>query len=213
VYFEQGKALLSSEVELADGEEEALAREKMVDAKRLPTRARGGEGGSRSSLDGATRFQLMVGLTGLGESVTPGEVRTGGGSGQLTFLHWTRHDLALELTLAGREFEEVVTRSEVRSGGFVGALFGVRYYPPIAGNIRPFVGGALGPFAHVGDFASPSGAVTGVSSARLGLYAGGGADLFLGRHFTLSMDTGVTKLGSREAQYDLELGFGWTWGR
>jgi hypothetical protein len=92
-------------------------------------------------------------------------------------------------------------------------LVGFRYYLPLAGSVRPYLGASAGPFLEVTDASSASGSGTSTTAIKGGGVLGGGVELFLWRRTTLSLDTRVTLVSGRSADFHVTLGLGWTFGR
>jgi hypothetical protein len=123
-------------------------------------------------------------------------VRVQGGWGpRFTFTHWLKSDLALALTFGDRTFY---------SGGRTVQL-GAQYYPPVRGRVRPHFGAALGRF-HVlptgyGETAGPT----------VGLGLGAGVDVYVGRRFSLSLDSQASFAGDA-TDISTWVSLGWTFG-
>jgi hypothetical protein len=215
VYFQQEERLLTTEVKLQEGQRQELVRGGLRPARRVPTRSRG-EGPpipAPDLLDGRMRVQIGFGGSGLfvSSSTTTGD-EVHGGAGGVAFQYWVRPDLALDVGVGVLDVGAKSTPTLDRTTGVFAVSFGARYYPPLRGTIRPYVGGVVGPyteFAHTSTFVSDE---TTTSSTRVGGAVTGGADVFFGDHFTLSLDTRVTFVDGRDPGFGIGLGFGWAWG-
>jgi outer membrane protein W len=199
------------------------------------------------SLRGKHRIELGVGLmTELSASnqVSIGGVTTRndatGIGGSLAYTHWLRDAWAINLSVGVVDADATVSVSglgtSVESATVIPLLFGVRYQPiglTAGDTFRPYVAASVGPY-----FGSVSGVTTGliastvshsISTAEtfasvssytetaLGSRLGVGADILLGRRFTLGFGVGyclVTDFENRigsETNYsgpDLGLSFG-----
>ncbi len=223
VYFEQGQQLLASSLRLEDGQRRELARQELRPSRRQPTRRRGGEPGSpgRDLLDGRTRGQFFFGLSRLHvvesgpteDPLQPGESVDVDVSAGVSVTHWLRRDLALEFTLAGFDMRASLTPEDERTRVLMAPLFGLRYYLPLAGSVRPYLGAAVGPFIDVADTKPAAGTPTTTTEIKGGGVVGGGVELFLWRRTTLSLDARVTLVSGRSADVPVTLGLGWTFGR
>jgi outer membrane protein W len=106
----------------------------------------------------------------------------------------------------------VSTPGEDRVGGRWGVLLGGRYYPRLPGHIRPYLGAGIGTFAPFGVVTTNNVSVARGGDAELAASLGGGVDLFLGRHFTVVVDSRLLMIHDHSSQFNVQLGFGWTWG-
>jgi hypothetical protein len=190
VYFEQEKKLLSTSFKLGDGQRQELVREDLRQARRVPTRSRGGDAGEDGDLlDGRVRVEA-------------------GWNTRFTFLHWLRPDLGLQLTYGDRTF-----------GADRTVLAGARYYLPISGRVRPHAGLSVGRYdipvwgAIPGPPDEPFPRIYGIIDhrAEVGLATEVGLDLYVGRHFNVSLTSQGSFAGGL-SQIDTWVGLGWTFG-
>ena len=144
--YEQQKQLLSSSLNLAEGQRHELARAEMKEAERVPTRRRGtdGEGASGDLLDGRFRFEY-------------------GWLSRVSFVHWVKPELGLHLS-----------HDPNSSHGGWSTLLGARYYPWLSGQFRPYTGLGLGTFNDVRFQPLPRLQLFERAQARRGLRAGRG---------------------------------------
>jgi opacity protein-like surface antigen len=237
VYFEQSSKLLLSSVELQHGDRRELLRADMRETHRLPTRRRGGWA-ARDLVDGRSRIQFELGVSDLDVRTTNGfgvdpDSSHWGASGGLVFVRGLRRDLAGEFSLALARFHIQETGTTTDAEGRLAAMVGLRYYLPVTGGLRPYAVAAAGPLLDwdVNEVASGTSSFTssgGTRGTKLGATIGGGTDLFLGRHFTLTLDGRYLVLGHRSpfpsfgegrqlsinvpGRFAARLGFGLTFG-
>jgi hypothetical protein len=173
VFFEQDKQRMTSSLTLQDGERRELARSALRETRLLPTRRRGAEGaGEADLLDGRLRGQMEV----------SGRHR----GGHFTFLHWVRPTLAFQVGFGAATF-----------GGDTDVWVGARYYPRLAGPIRPWLGAALGRFLVTEPVGGRADELSYYDRAQLGGLTGAGADLYVGRWITASLELRGTSAGGR----------------
>jgi hypothetical protein len=231
VYFEQSGRLLLTSVDLADGDKRELLRADMRGTRRLPTRRRGGWA-PRDLLDGRSRIQLEIGMSDVDvrSSNVMSEPKTShwGATGGLVFLRGLRHDLAGELSLGMASFRLHSTWEETNVQGRMAAMLGLRYYIPVYGGLKPYAAAAAGPILAWGASETVISSSGGTHGTELGATVGGGADLFLGRHFTLALDSRYLLLGhegplptlgearrvfaNETSRWDVRIGVGLTFG-
>lgn len=206
VYYEQQPQLLASSIELKDGHRHELVRDGMQRARRVPTRRRGEAGRphrSHDGFEGRSRAQIDLGISDIRLSVDDGpdpteETFSGIGSGGFTFSHGLRPHLAGELILALSRLSVASAGDTTSTDGQLAVLFGLRYYAPVEGGVRPYAAAAAGPlidFGGTNQGAFSSGETRGT---RLGLNLGGGVDLFLGRHTAFNLDARYLASGYRD---------------
>ncbi|MFI4942950.1 MAG: caspase family protein [Burkholderiales bacterium] len=215
VQFEEQSALLASSIKLAEGQRLELSRDDLKRTRRAPTQRRGeapAEAVEPDLLDARTRIQVSGGIVGVDVNTSSYSTSVGDLSGSLTFLHWIKPNLGLELSFMERELGVVSNPAEARVGGLWGVLFGGRYYPRLPGRIRPYLGAGIGTFAPFGVVTTNNVSVSHGGDAQLAGSLGGGVDLFLGRHFTIVVDSRLMLIHGRSSEFDLQMGFGWTWG-
>ncbi|MGH9887093.1 MAG: caspase family protein, partial [bacterium] len=183
VFLEQPAQRLTSSLTLVDGQKRELARSELRQTRLLPTRRRGGEEpGKGDLLDGRLRLQT--------------EFSTRRAGGHFAFLHWVRPTLAFQAGFGAATF-----------GGDTDVWAGVRYYAPVSGPIRPWVGAALGRFM-VPEAVGGQPDVYGFQDrGRFGGMLGAGADLYVGRRFTVTADLRSVAAGGRW-RIDPYFGFG-----
>ena len=189
VYFEQEKQLLTTSVTLVDGQQQELVRATLKPTRRWPTQYRGHDGADpRDFLDGRVRVQ-------------------GGWGPRFTFTHWLKGDLALALTFGDRIFEY---------GGERTVQLGAQYYPPVRGRVRPHFAAVIGRFDVRGE---------GVDTYRfndtvyetphhapaVGFGLGAGVDLYIGRRFSVSLDSQGSFAGN-QTDISTWVSLGWTFG-
>jgi hypothetical protein len=212
VYFEQAQALLAASVRLEEGEHRELARETLKPKRRLPTHVRGPAAEPpRDLLHGRSRVQALLITGGSVTSDATGSFVEGGG-GILSFVHWLKRDLAFELAFSGRDLEVASTANESRVDGLYGAWLGMRFYPRMDGNIRPYAAAALGAFGENVVLSGAGRTETSSTDAKVGGNLGGGVDLYLGRHFNIAFDGRLTFLSGLSSRFDVSTGLGWAWG-
>jgi len=199
VVFEEDRRRLGSKLTLAEGQHKELL---LTDLRELPRQAttRRGEGGPEAppdALDGRIRVQA-----GTFFRDPPGSGRARGfapeGS-RFTFLHWTRPTLAYEFWFGTGVF----------SSGETDVLVGARYYLPMHGRFRPYVGAGVGRL-EVGETASGGGSYShGVLGEELKL----GVDVLLGRSFSVGVDGRADfASGGRRRLFTPTLALGWAFG-
>jgi hypothetical protein len=184
-------------------------------AERLPTSRRGGEEPPpqpTDNLDGRWRILFQGGVTHIGAIETPTETRAGGASGGFQLSRWIRPDVALDFRLHSIDVEAVETLHSEFAGADVGFLVGARYYPPVAGGLRPHAGGSIGVFSQSGAFESAGVSTAGMSDTRFGGTLEGGLDFRIGGHFLLNVDGILTMRDERSGRFDVMFGFGFIWG-
>jgi hypothetical protein len=215
VYFEQEQKLLSSSVTVRDGQRQELVRQDLRQARRRPTQSRGGvELPGRHPLDGRTRVQIGMGVSQIRVTSTDAtdSVRFGHGWAGVSVLHWVRPDVALDFTFGATDVAVESTPDADRTKGLFAFLAGGRYYPPLAGKVRPYASAAVGP---VDDFAVNVGEPRpedGKKGTHLGGTLGGGADMVFGRHFTLGLDGRATVITGRASRFGVTVSLGWMFG-
>jgi hypothetical protein len=215
VYFEQEQKLLSSSVKLGDGERQELARQDLRPTKRTPTRSRGGvELPARDLLYGRTRVQIGVGVSQISASSTVNRdfVHMGHGWEGASFNYWIRPDVALDLGLGVTDLTVESTPGTDRTSGTFAFLAGARYYPPLAGIVRPFASAAIGPFDEFNVVDGFAGSAGGSTGTHFGGTVGGGVDMFFGPHFTLGVDGRLALVTDRSSHFGVTVTFGWIWG-
>jgi hypothetical protein len=205
VYYEQEEKLLSTPLKLVPGQRQELVRDGLRPAKRVPTFSRGGST-TADLLDGRTRFEWL-GSFGDRVSTFPGGSRVAEDPWGASVLHWLRPEVAIEVGMLERGLI-VDTASEGKFVGSVrGFLVGGRYYPRLRGPARLYATASLGVFDDVGiDVDSAA------RGAGIGTVVGGGVDVFLGRHLTLSARAALNAVADRESHVDITYGLGWTLG-
>jgi hypothetical protein len=188
------------------------------------------------ALEGATRVEMRLGLSGKGGSVvaTSHETAVRGGQFVVSAAHWVREDLALELGFRGSDFEAsekdlepktapaqggaptpVTTPlggKETTTTGAFALLFGARYYVPRVGSdspLRPYATAAIGPCSTFRVHTlGTQGQDVSAGATRLGGYAGGGIDFLVKRFLVVGAYGGVMlRRGG-----DPSVGFGLTLG-
>ena len=214
VFFEQEHALLAARIALADGDRHELSRDELEPRQRLPTNVRSpGLAGPvpGSDLDGRWRVALLAGLTSV-NSVGSDNVSVEGATLATTASRWARKDLAVDFWLIGVGDESTSTSFGTRFEGGWGILLGARYYPPLRGALRPYLGGAIGPWTDT--FVRTAGDTTEVhvDSTKIGGLLGGGADFLIGSHFTLTVDGHVTLRDGHSRLFNVLFGLGWRFG-
>jgi len=207
VYFEQSSKLLLSSVELHEGDRREMVPAEMRETHRLPTRRRGGWT-SRDLLDGRSRIQLEMGVSDIDVRTSGGlgpasDTSSWGASGGLVFVRGLRRDLAGEFSLAVARFQISSVGSDSQINGRMVAMVGLRYYMPFTGGLRPYVAGAAGPLLDFDVSETETQSIGGTRGTKLGANMGAGADFFVGRHFTLSLDGRYLVLGQRDAFFSL----------
>jgi caspase domain-containing protein len=189
VFFEQEKQRLTSKVALAEGTHQELRREQLKVAPRTATRSRGGSfsDAQRYSLDGRVRAQVSVASW----------------SSRFTFLYGYRDWLALELGFGTPAF-----------AGSTDLLLGARYYPPLDGRVRPYVGLAVGRVEVPEPTSFPNGTPDNYyfEHAVLGGEVKAGTDFNLSRHFSLNVDFRGTFASGGFWQGRGSLGLGFSFG-
>jgi hypothetical protein len=185
VYFEQGRTLLASSLKLVDGQRHELAREGMRETQRVPTRRRGGEAEETAGNDLLNRRTRV--------QVSTGVWGAGNRDSSITLVHGLTPRLGLDLSWV--HFD----------GTSNGVLLGARYYPLPSGKMKPYLVGRAGLLDLGGE---------GSWSRRFGATLGLGADLFVGRKFSTSVEARFTQVDAlqRNRSFDVHLGFGWTFG-
>jgi uncharacterized caspase-like protein len=214
VYFAPENALLSTTLRLVEGQRQELVRDSLKPADRLPTTRRGGEEPKqpRDNLDGRWRIALQGGVTNTGVSTSPYETHVGGASGGTQLSRWIRPDLSLDFRIHAIDTGVVTTNHSTTTGADVGYLFGARYHPPLAGGLRPHVGGSIGAFTQEGTYTSGSVAATGLGDTRIGGTLEGGVDIRIGGCFLFNVDGILTMRGDRSSRFDVAIGIGFIFG-
>jgi hypothetical protein len=201
VYFEQARKLLSTPLKLAEGQRQELVRGGLKPAKRLPTMKRGGAPES-DLLFKRSRVSVGVGDVGVsGNGATVGQISESG-----SLIHWFRPTLAAEFSVVDRE-QIFAGRSGVFVGVTRGAVFGMRYYPPTSGTLRPFAAAGLGVFDDVGVKVGAVGKGPG-----FGGQAGFGLDIYLRRRFSVTGQFTFDAASGRESHMDVRFSAGWNFG-
>jgi hypothetical protein len=116
---------------------------------------------------------------------------TSGVTSDLLFTHWLTPAFALDLNFA----------NTWESDGLSAVVAGTRYYPPLRGKVRPYGSAGIGYFE---DFLT--------NGERVGLVVGAGVDFYLGRRFSISLDSRRSLVPGNYAQTFGGLGFAWTFG-
>jgi hypothetical protein len=169
-----------------------------------------------ASLRGRHSLSLSVGLLARAD-VAPGVAHVQGMVGGVSYLHWPRATVALELS---GDVHDAEARAGV-SASIVSLLFGASWYPELspAASVRPYVGAAVGPYigSEANGFAA-SASTRSVVGARLG----GGVDVFPARalrvgvrgayHLVPEFDRAVGSLESASGP-QLSVEVGWVFGR
>lgn len=126
-------------------------------------------------------------------------VRVQGGWGpRFTFSHWLKGDLALALTFGDRTF----------NAGGRDVQLGAQYYPPVRGRVRPHFGAAIGRFFVFKGGTDRSNAIVGPT---IGLGLGAGVDVYIGRRFSVSLDSQASFAGDA-TDIGTWVSLGWTFG-
>jgi hypothetical protein len=230
IHYEQEPQILASTLTLAEGERRALNREAFSPASKTHTQRRGPDPEEKPSepeslkLLGRTRFDIWGGFSGTGVSVndnTQGDtVDVSGASFGMSFAHWVREDLALEVGVIGVDLEAHVEQSgsnheTSRTNGSFGLLFGARYFFPPAtfgGAFRPFLLASAGPFTTYRVVSSENHTEVGHYDTTFGGRLGGGVDFLFGHHFNLLVHLGTTLRVDHSPEFTTGLGMGFTWG-
>lgn len=215
VYYEQEKVLLGTTLRLDEGQRRELQRDSMKPETRLPTTRRGGEVKEpqpTDNLDGRWRLLFQGGVTNISVTDTPTESRAGGASGGLQVSRWIRPDVALDFRMHAIDVEAVETLHSEFAGADLGFLLGARYHPPLAGGLRPHVGGSIGVFSRTGAAESFGVSTAGMGSPRIGGTLEGGVDFRIGGHFLFNVDGILTLRDESKARFDVAIGFGFIFG-
>src|SRR5262249_4666192 len=131
VYFEQDKALLSTNLRLEQGQHEELSRESLQPETRMPTTRRGVEEPPPQpvdDLDGRWRILFQGGVTNTSVVTTPTVTTVGGALGGFQVSTWVRKDLALGLRFHAIDTGVVDTPTTSTTGSDLGFLLGARYH-------------------------------------------------------------------------------------
>ena len=115
---------------------------------------------------------------------------TTGVTNDVQFMHWVKPSFAIDLNFV-----------DTWESGLAGVVAGTRYYPPMRGKVRPFGSAGIGYFEHYWT-----------AEEKVGLVVGAGVDFYLGRRFTISLDTRRSLISGDYAQTFGGIGFGWTFG-
>ncbi len=215
VYYVPENGLLTTTLRLDEGQHQELPRDGLVPAERLPTSRRGADEPPKQptdNLDGRWRVLFQGGVTNIHVTETPTESRTGGASGGFQLSRWIRPDLTVDFRLHSIDVEAVATGRSEFAAADLGFLVGSRYYPPLAGGLRPHVGGSIGVFSHTGAFESVGVSTAGMSDSRLGGTLEGGIDFRIGGHFLLNVDGILTMRDDHPSRFDVAIGFGFIFG-
>ncbi len=180
------------------------------------------------SLAGRSNLMMGIGLTGQrSTTVTGGQssVTTKGEAASFSFNHWVRPEVGI--VISASLLRASATAAFGPSGAVANAifplLFGLTYSPralALSPSIRPFVSAAAGPYVHTVAGANPE-AAENYSETAFGGRLGVGANWFVARHFTVSVEANHHAVGRFERQdavtrdpggFGMNLGFGFAWG-
>ena len=216
IYFEQEQKLLSSSVTVRNGQRQELVRQDLRQTRRRPTQSRGGglELPGRDRLDGRTRVQIGIGVSQISADSAPytDSVRLGHGWAGASVVHWIHPAVAVDFGLGVTDLDFYSTPGFDRTTGVFAFLAGARYYPPLPGNLRPYVSAAMGPFDDFVITDGGTGRDDGSKGTHFGGAVGGGADLLFGRHFTLGVDGRLQLVSGRSSHFGVTVSFGWMFG-
>jgi hypothetical protein len=216
VFFEQEKALLAARIALAEGDRHELSRDELEPRQRLPTNVRsphvaGPQPGS--DLDGRWRVALLGGLTSVDVLDLGSEsVSVEGATVAIAVSRWARRDLAVDFWLNAVGDATTSDPFGTRFNGGWGILVGARYYPPLHGELRPYLGGAVGPWRDTFVRTIFDSTEVHVDSTKIGGFLGGGADFLIGSHFTLTLDGHLMLRDGHSSRFDFLFGLGWRFG-
>jgi hypothetical protein len=178
------------------------------------------------SLQGKSFFAFGVGLTGPRDARNAGATQTVHASGQLasmSFTHFARPSLAIDLSTAVLDVDAVDSPAVQRANAIIPVLLGVSYSPralAISRSIRPYASIAAGPYIHTvaqSSFLGQSAATEVVPGAR----AGAGVNWYVARHFLLQLEGNYHAIGRfgtpdpatrNPGGFGVSAGFGLGWG-
>ena len=181
------------------------------------------------SLTGRSNLMIGIGLTGQRNTTASGGqasvTTTKGEAGSFSFNHWVRPEIGVVVSasLLSASSSAGVSASGASANAIFPLLFGVRYSPralALSPSIRPFVSAAAGPYIHTANDAHPFDA-SHSSETVLGSRLSAGANWFVARHFTMSVEANYHAVGKFERQnavtrdpsgFGMNVGFGFAWG-
>jgi len=191
----------------------------------VPVAARA-QGQDTLSLLGRSTISLGLGLTGTRSATAGvGEVssHTTGQVGAISFSHWVRPTVAIEISAAALNADESASGGHAHANVLTPVLFGLSVSPralALTTSLRPYVSAAAGPYIHsvsdaFGGNASES--VEAVPGARLAA----GANWFVARHFVMGLEGNYHAVGKFDrpdaitenaSGFGMSLSFGFAWG-
>ena len=235
VRIEREKGALAARTAITDGSRIVLAASQFGVAAIEPTQSRGGPPVLRYAVTGRNRFELLVGMSPSGDTISQPTVVTGSTSGVFGGIRYTRYvreNLAVTFSIEGFEVDGGTTVGPgfVSTGGTGGARMpmGIRWNPFKAEHrlqpLKPFLTAGVGPVivAHGGTFiASGSVSTGGNTRATIGGHLGGGFDLHVARSFSLGLGVGYNAMANFSEPVggyknfngvQVSLGIGWLFG-
>ena len=181
------------------------------------------------SLAGRSNLMLGIGLTGERNTTASGSqasvTTTKGEAGSFSFNHWVRPEIGVVISasLLSASSSAGVSGSGASASAIFPLLFGVSYSPralALSQSIRPFVSAAAGPYIHTVSDAKLFDA-SHYSETVLGARLSTGANWFVARHFTVSVEGSYHAIGEFARQdavtrdpsgFGMNVGFGFAWG-
>ena len=183
------------------------------------------------SLTGRSNLMLGIGLTGQRHTTASGSqasvtTTTTGEAGSFSFNHWVRPEIGVVISasLLSASSSAGVSSSGASASAIFPLLFGISYSPralALSPSIRPFVSLSAGPYIHTLSDAKLFD-VSHTSETVLGARLSAGANWFVARHFTVSVEGSYHAIGEFERQdavaknpsgFGMNVGFGFAWGR
>jgi outer membrane protein W len=194
----------------------------------LSSAALGAQTGDTLSQLNRSTITIGFGLTGTRETSTSGtqtSARATGQVGSLSFTHFVRPQVAIEISASTLDADAHTTTSSSYAEAITPVLFGLNFAPcalALTTNIRPYVSVAVGPYFHSRTQASSFTQTDASVQTNVGARFGAGANWYVSRHFLIQVEgdyhavskfeelNGVRKDPSGAG---MSFGLGWAWGK